>query len=347
MHLSIIIPSNRASLVAYSRIMQACSWASEDVEVVVRDNSGDAQKRELLGRVDQPNCRVIFADPCDADTNFVQSLLASTGDFVLFVGDDDSCFDRGIAAMSSAAGRCADDPSVAGLTGAYALEETHVSRIVSYPDLDSVDIVKRVDGFLGYQGPNLIFYSAVRRQLTLDTFQFMAGHPFQLPFHDNLYSLIYLLSGKFIHVGRLTVIYDNTNWDAAEVGVQNDLKFYLAAGMDPIIRQLHWFLCGFEGASLILFSRFGAQHPLAQRQAMASKWFELMFRRFAEDAQNSFGSDLALPASLVREKLLRGFPNFTLEAVLDDLCEFIRLFSPEKAELYHDFWKSIFVPTQP
>jgi hypothetical protein len=341
MRLSIIIPSNRDSLTAYSRIMQACSWASDEVEIIVRDNSGSARKRALLERIDQPNCRIIVAEPCDANTNFREALAASSGDFILFLGDDDAGFDRGIAAIAAAASRCADDPSVAGLTGAYDLEQTDTSHIVSYPKIDSAEVAERVAGYLGYQGPNLIFYSAVRRSVLTDTWDFIFSHPFQFSFHDHFFSLAYLLSGRFVHVGRLAFVYDNANWEAAGVGAQSDIKVYSAAGMDPAIRQLHWMLCGFEGASIILQSRFGLRHSLAQRQAMANQWFEVMFRRFVGDANARFDSRLMAEANSLHEKWRLSFPNFQLEVLLADICDFIRLTSPEKAQAYHDFWTGV------
>jgi hypothetical protein len=339
--LSVIVPSNRDSLGAYARIMQACSWASDTIEVVVRDNSGSAQKRTVLEAIQQPNCRIIIAEPCDANTNFQEGLRASTGEFVVFLGDDDGGLDRGMAAIGATAARVADDPSVAGITGAYVLEQTDTSYIVSYPKVDSAAVADRVSGYLGYQGPNLIFYSAVRRSVLIDTWAFILGHPLSLSFHDHFFSLIYLLSGRFVHVGRVAFIYDNANWETVDVGVGRDLKVYAAAGLDPAIRQLQWMLCGFEGASIILQSRFGLRFSLAERQAMANQWFEVMFRRFAGDANARFESPLMAEATALHAKWRQGFPNFTLESLLADICDFIRRTSPERAEAYHDFWTRV------
>jgi hypothetical protein len=339
--LSIIVPSNRDSLGACARIMQACSWASETVEVVVRDNSGSPQKRGMLERIQQPNCRIIIAEPCDANTNFQEGLRASTGEFVVFLGDDDGGLDRGVAAIGAAAARLAEDPSVAGITGAYVLEQTDTSYVVSYPKVDSAAVTDRVSGYLGYQGPNLIFYSAIRRSVLTDTWEFLFSHPFALSFHDHFFSLTYLLAGRFVHVGRVAFIYDNANWETVDVGVGRDLKVYAAAGLDPAIRQLQWMLCGFEGASIILQSRFGRRYSLAERQAMANQWFEVMFRRFVGDANARFDSPLKAEATALHEKWRQGFPSFQLESLLADICDFIGRTSLEKAEAYRDFWTGV------
>ena len=50
MQLSILIPTHRNDLLACSRIAQACSWAGPKLEVIVRDNSGNAEKRNLLAQ---------------------------------------------------------------------------------------------------------------------------------------------------------------------------------------------------------------------------------------------------------------------------------------------------------
>src|SRR5664279_2467933 len=97
--LSILIPSNRDNLTAYSRIAQACSWAGSNLEVIVRDNSGSAAKRQLLAQFERENCRIVVSEPCEAYDNWKQILQLAKGDFVFFLSDDDACFDRAIAAL--------------------------------------------------------------------------------------------------------------------------------------------------------------------------------------------------------------------------------------------------------
>ncbi|MBI3702564.1 MAG: hypothetical protein HY244_01620, partial [Rhizobiales bacterium] len=69
MQLSILLATNRTGLLAFSRIAQACSWASPDIEVIVRDNSGDPQKREFLAHCKRDHCNIVIAEPCDMRTN--------------------------------------------------------------------------------------------------------------------------------------------------------------------------------------------------------------------------------------------------------------------------------------
>ena len=78
MHLSILIPTHRNDLLACSRIAQACSWAGPKLEVIVRDNSGDAEKRKLLAKFQREYCHIEFAAPCEPMVNF--SEIAAFGD---------------------------------------------------------------------------------------------------------------------------------------------------------------------------------------------------------------------------------------------------------------------------
>jgi hypothetical protein len=345
MRLSIVIPTNRTTPLAQATILRACSWASAETEVIVRDNSGDAAKRKWLRALKPLSGQVLISEPCDVNTNFREAFAAATGDFVLFFGDDDSAFDRGVAAMATAAGRWALDPAVAAITGAFVLEQSPGSSLVTYDGIGSADVTQRVAGYLAYQGPNVIFYSAVRRELIAAVWDFFDGHPFAFSFHDHFFPLIYLLGGRFESVRRLTFVYDNGNWESAEAGAKSDLRVYAAAGLDPAIRQLHWFLCGFEGAWIILFTRFGAAHSPAERQAMANRWFEVMIRRFAGDRGRTFGSPLDGAASALCAKWLAAGGRFELPEVLDEICGFLALMSPEKAEAYRSFWRGVNVTT--
>ena len=115
--LSILIATNRPHLLACSRIAQACSWAGPDIEVIVRDNSGDPQKRALLPQFKRDNCNIIIAEPCDSLTNNTELLKLPTGDFIFILADDDFGFDHAIAALPGLISQIRKDSSVAGITG--------------------------------------------------------------------------------------------------------------------------------------------------------------------------------------------------------------------------------------
>jgi hypothetical protein len=338
MYLSIIMPSHRDDWTAISRIAQVCSWAGPNVEVIVRDNSEKPGKRRLVERFQAENFRIVFAEECSAHDNGMQALALARGEFVFLVADDDTCLDRGIAAVVAAAETFADDASVAGITGAYVVEEERGSIFIKYPDVDSRDVVTRSFGYIGLQGPNLLFYSALRRTMLQSCWRFLEETPFVFPFHDQVLSLAHLLAGRFVDIGRLMVAYDNMNWENVEKAAESEKAHYAAAGMDPAIGRLSWLLCAFEGAWLTLYSRYGAGHTLEQRQAIAIRWFQVMFARFAGDNRGNLGSSLGPQADLLCQKWRGLYPNFDLQVLLTDITDFIALHSPEKARLYRDFW---------
>jgi hypothetical protein len=341
MQLSILIASNRTGLLACSRIAQACSWAGPNLEVIVRDNSGDAEKRALLPHFRRDNCNIIIADPCDGLTNLSEGLRLVKGDFVFLLADDDFCFDHAIASLPGVLGQCRKDPSVVGVTGAYVIEGSQGSSIVSYQNAESDDVAARVDGYLSYSGPNVFVYAPMRREIVQRVFAFMNALPFYFSFHDQICSLLYLLNGKFVKLQRLLYLYDVGPWGAAETAQKRDVDFYKEAGLDPAINKLHWFLCGFEGAVLARNSDIFPDYPIAQRQVIADRWFSGMFIRFKGHPRLTFESRFTGEADRLCAKLLTSTGQLSFQDMLAEICSLIELFSKDKAQRYHEFWGAV------
>jgi hypothetical protein len=337
--LSILIPTHRADLLTCSRLAQACSWAGPDIEVVIRDNSANAQKRDLLERFRREHTNILFVDECGPLENYSETLKLASGDFVFFVADDDLGFDRAIAGLPAAI--AAADPDVAGITGAYAVETSQGSGVVGYQDVDSADVVARINAFLSFNGPNVLIYSPIRRDLIARVFAFMNEMPFSLSFHDQLVCLLYLLNGRFVKQKRLLYLYDFGDWETPEKAQKRDLDFYKGAGLDPSVNKLHWFLCGFEGAVLIRNAdEFPAYTPV-QRQAMADRWFSVMFVRFMGQTREAFGSPHGAAAEALRAKWKTSAGKLSFHDMLDQLCGFLALSSPDNAKKYAAFWKPL------
>jgi hypothetical protein len=337
-HLSILLPTYRHSLAAVSRVAQVCSWGGSEVEVIVRDNSGNAKKRELISQFKGEHCSIVFADPCEPGENTSETLKLAKGEFIFLVGDDDQGFDGAIHALPTVLKQCGKDPAVVGVTGFYAIEMTNSSAIHQYTGVDSDDAAARVAGYLSYSGPNLIFYSVLRREVVQRTVSFMNRMPVSLSFHDQILSLLYLLSGKLVRLPRLLYAYDYGVWQSPETAQSRDLDFYTAAGLDPAINKLHWFLCGFEGAVLIRNSALFPDYPLAQRQEIADRWFSAMFGRFKGQDRFTRDSKFAGEAEKICAKLLASTGQMSFQGMLAEICGLIALSAREKARRYHDFW---------
>jgi hypothetical protein len=338
MQLSILIATNRTGLLACSRIAQACSWAGPNLEVIVRDNSGNAEKRAQLAHFRRDNCNIIIAEPCDGLTNFSEILRLAKGEFVFLLADDDGYFDRTIASLPSVLDQYGKDPSVVGVTGAYAIETSQGSSIISYQNVESDDVATRVAGYLSYSGANIMHYAPMRRDIVQRVFAFMNTLPFYFSFHDQIVCLLYLLHGKFVRLKRLLYLYDVGPWEAPDSAQKRDIDFYKDAGLDPAINKLHWFLCGFEGAVLVRNSLEFPDYSLAQRQVITDSWFSMMFMRFKSQSRLTFDSRFAGEAEKLYAKLLTSTGQLSFQGMLTEICGLIALSSKGNAQRYHDFW---------
>lgn len=337
--LTIVMPTHRTGLAVWTRILRLYAVASDQVQVIIRDNSGDASKRKLLATLSKPNFLAISVDPCEGRENFAQAFALADGAFIQMAADDDDYFERGLNALIAVANVHVNEPSFVGVTGTYILEQTNGSAILDYVGLNANAAIGRVHGYLALQGPNLLYYAAVRHNLIAEVIEMEKRYPIRFSFRDQLAVLGWLLSGAFAHAGRLVCIIDNSNWETAESAIKTDLGYYYSEGLDPILRQFHWLFCAFEGAMIVRSGIFGEMLDI-DRQSIAIQWYAAMFQRFVGDSVDSHGSDLAEAAQSIRERAASRISNVALEAVLDDLCAALRLFSEEKAEAYRAFWSS-------
>ena len=343
MQLSILVPTNRHNLLAYSRIAQACSWAGPDIEVVIRDNSGNAQKREMLAHLRRDNCNILIVDPCKPLENFRETIRAAKGEFVFTLADDDFGFDRAVKAIPATIRQFGGDSSIAGVTGQYVVESSKGASILNYQDVDANDAQTRLAGYLKFTGPNILLFSAVRREMALRVFNAMTAIPFESSFHDQILCLLYLLNGKFVQMQRLLYLYDvEENWKDNVSAQQTDVGFYQKAGLDPAINRLHWFMCGFEGAALASNSDIVPGYPMAQRQPIMDLWFSTMLYRFNRWHERlTFGSSFADDAEKLCAKLRTTTGPLSLETALTDIVGLIALFSKSRAQAYYDFWFAV------
>ena len=144
------------------------------------------------------HCQIISVDPCEPLENYSEILGLAKGDFVFCMSDDDQCIDRAILSLPDLIERSVHDPAVVAVTGSYALEVPQGTSIVNYKDIDSDDPATRVTGYLSYPGPNMLFYSVLRRDLAERVLRFMKAMPVYLSFHDQILCLLYLLNGKYV-----------------------------------------------------------------------------------------------------------------------------------------------------
>jgi hypothetical protein len=343
MKLSLVTASNRVGLSAYARILDVCSFASDDVEVVVRDNSQSEQKKAFLSNIAQKNCRMLFVDHCGAEENMLEALRASTGEYVFFIADDDLCSQRAIDAVVRCISDHAGDSSVGGITGQYALEDDRGLSVFAYLPLDSRSVVERTENFLTSAKVNVLVYSAIKRDIVFDVISFIKKSPFTFSFSDQIFSISYLLCGRFVNINRIIYSYDMYQWQNAERGAAKDMQYYTLAGFDPSIIRLHWLICALEGAKTILNPSLGQAVTLDERQAIARKWFALMHNRVRTSVGRSFplsDSKFDSEATALRDKWLN-MKDVSLDVLLMDICGFMALSSQEASFKYYSYWSSV------
>jgi hypothetical protein len=339
--LSILLPTNRHDLLACSRVLQACSWAGPNIEVIVRDNSGNAQKRAMLSQVQRDNCKVILAEPCGPRENFAALLPEARGDFVFCAADDDMGFDRGIAALPAIIDQITADPAVVGISGPYAVEASQASVIINYQGMESDDVGVRLVGYLNETGPNVLLYSALRRTVFTGAYELLKNMPFAFSFHDQILSMLYLMNGRFVRLPRLFYLYDFGDWEVVATAQRRDVMYYTGAGLDPAINRLHWYLCAFEGAVLIMHSDAFLDYPLDKRQALANHWFVSMYTRFKTHLRLTFDSPFATDMEKICEKLTSPAAPTSFDGMLAEITAGISVFSQAHAQEYFAFWDSI------
>jgi hypothetical protein len=335
--LSIVMPTNRTGLSAWARILDACSCANDQVEVIVRDNSGDPRKADAISRLSGRNCRVIVAEPCGALENSEQAAGLAKGDFIFLVADDDLLPQLAIPPILKAIGRYSQDMSVAGITGDYIVQWSRKTTLVRYPPLDAAAAAQRIAPFLEAR-LNVFFYSVARRQIIHDVvLSFVRSLPFHFVFTDWLAALLYLASGRFVGIERALYHPDIRNWDSeASFGIC--LRSYQQCGLDGSALRLQCLLQAFEGAKIVLGKYPGLDLSPDERQAVAALWFRHWHAEFCKSLN---WTDPAARFDQQAAALCRKWSQITdisLEHLLTDLAEYFSLSNPEGAQKYFNFW---------
>ena len=341
MKISILIPTNRTSYSAVARVLEVASLDPQRFEVIVRNNSQDERKQRLLDQVKTPTVQVLHVPNLGANENLLEALRLATGDFVLYLADDDWLSVKALLHLHEVVSAQPLDDSISLLTGAYFIEISKASGYLKYSGIDSFDAVERLKGYIEANGPNVLYYSAVRRSLLTFCFQFVQSMPYKFSFHDILMVLLYLSVGRSKQIDRVLYFYDQTDWETKEGTLAKDRAWYIKAGLPIELDRLHWLICGLEGV-FALNSRLFAAYSTYDRQAVTQYWFSAMFHRFKHwDRDIGWqGTPTNEAARKLREKLL-AHPDVNMNELLMDISDVIELTDPDGAARYFEFWSSI------
>ena len=341
MKISLLLPTNRTSNSALARIFEAAALDPARFEVIVRDNSEDKQKEEILRSIHSGAMRLHSVPTCNAFANPIEALRLATGEFVLFQADDDWVFAKALSELHELATVVEHDPSVSCVTGGYLLETSSASGLFQYRNIDSEDSAIRLREYLTAGAPNVLFYSIVKRDNATLCFDFLERLPFHFSYHDQLVSLMYVALGRVPHLQRVFYHYDMSEWETMDKGYAKDQGFYVAAGLPPAFDRLHSLLCGLEGA-LLLNSALLAPRLSGQGTALASIWFAYHFERFRLLDRPGIASGPEVPAvEAVRSKLLAQDDGVNFNEVLLDVTDAIDTVDQDGARRYFEFWSTL------
>jgi len=257
--------------------------------------------------------------------NLMECLKLAKGEFVTMASDDDIIFPRGVEATFEAVRSITDNKLWVGSHGTYSLEQSNGSHGLHYQHLGSPRALERVQGYSEFPGPNLLFYSTIRRSVMLESMEWaFVKHPLKTSFNDQLCVLWWLLKGQFKDVGRFIFSYDNGNWESINQAAKRDADIAAISHTPKAVTRMHWLACGLEGA--LLAKRFG--------EIDAGKvWFDLQYKRFKADMRDS-----EVPEAEALAKKWREAKRIVPKDILSDLCTLIAMTDKPKADAYKEFW---------
>jgi hypothetical protein len=342
MLLSLVLPTNRVGPAAYARILEAVSWGGPDVEVIVRDNSENKDKKKFLKNVTGENVKLIFAPTCQFGENFKQVIAEASGEFVMTFSDDDFIDSEAIPYILDTIRAHRDDPQVAGITGDYMITGGKVSSFLRFQGLDSDTPARRWGGFLASGGCSVILWSIHRREVLQETTALIKTLPMEFSFHDLVMTAVFFTRGKYVPMERYFYNYAGMgNWNTTDAVIKGDFKYYAKHGLDPSTYRLHWLFCGFEGAKLILGNQVARDLSVQDRIDFARLWLGDMRRRLGAC---NWGIEFEGPRDAQARMLWRKWSterdSVEFAEVLTDLAELMALSNPEHAQRYFNFWSA-------
>src|SRR6202022_241976 len=154
-----------------------------NIQMICRDNSENKEKTPLLDEIRSPNMHRFTVPNRGGFENSIEALRPASGDYVLFLADDDWLSTRGLLQLHSLALDSESDNSVVCVTGAYFVETATSTGFFQYTGLDSENAFERVKSYLDANTSNYLFYSAIRRDWANFCFALMESLPYQFFYH--------------------------------------------------------------------------------------------------------------------------------------------------------------------
>lgn len=221
---SIGMPSNRPLATSKSAIESAHAFCQRNgYNLVISDNSGDAEKAAFLrGLMTGPGMHHIDSKPCGMMDNWFQAFHATTGEFVLMMGDDDTvfAFETAPAFDKLPADVVAVRPAVMGYS-----EKGGIIRVNTHDNPEENPMQRVMHNLTTAQGANLALFSFWRRDVIEPVMNLWYGpHPTKGTYCDWAIVNALTSSGRTLRHPSGTYFYNLQNWMGSNQQIQEQIE---------------------------------------------------------------------------------------------------------------------------
>jgi hypothetical protein len=336
--ISILIPSNRDNFHTIGALLQLAVFDENKYEIIVRDNSESNIKFDILKKISHSNINIVFSKHCEGEENFYELFRLASGEFVLFLGDDDRLFWDGLNSIYDEISKVASSEKRI-YSGAYLITGGNRDFIYNYTDLDSQDTNLRIINFTKSKS-NYIFYSVIEKGLYTEMFSFLKSMPCLFLYSDQILTLFLLCRSNVFVSDRILINYDYSEWNTTEKAISKDRSYYLKNGLDPEIDQLHILLQAIEGY-LFLKSKLNYNCGLNNLDTSANFWFNSKYNSFLKNTRSiSTVNDTHKACNKLKLKL-SNLKSIDVNELLNHICEVMSISNIKVSEKYFNFWSKI------
>jgi hypothetical protein len=347
MKLSFFIPTYRKGISAYAAILNICALAGGDVEVVIRDNSGSAEKKEFLSQFASEHCRIHSVPYCTPYENLKEAVKLTRSEFVFGISDDDYFDPSALPALLEKTDRILDDPGYSGVAGDMVYSRRASTAVLKLASLDSADASDRFKNHLA-SGSNLLWF-VHRRSRYLEAMSFVRSLPIEWAFHDSVFNLLMLVFGRYADIKRIIYYQDMTNLDALRQGDFALFDIYhVRAGLDRATYALESIIGFYEGCKVILESTFTAHLAVQEREQLSFTWRSYYYSCFRDTHMTRLVREQVSPPqpplSPVQEAVNKLCDKWfaghrvVLDELLQEIVDVFALSNPATAQAYYDHW---------
>jgi hypothetical protein len=340
MKISVVCPTNRKTISSYARVCELLSLDPNKFEVIIRDNSECEKKSRFLASLSFKYHKILIVPNNGSTENFSEASKLASGDYLLFIADDDWFFKSGLEMLHQLAINSKENKSITALTGAYLVSSSHGIGSMFYSGLDSPDPISRMKGYLNV-GPNLLYYSAYKKNVFHLSWNLLEKLPYAFCHADLLFVIPSLVIGSIASVKTLCYQWDFGEWEGADKAMLKRAGICQAAGLPKEFSVLDKLLTAVEGA-LLINSKLLGNYVRYDRSEVAKLWLQNFFAQYQGcPFQNYFpDSEDKNRVKKFRERLF-SIGDISLLGLLEEISNLFREVDPAGAERYYNFWSKL------